>query len=158
MTDETVKQPDVMKWRIMSAVWMTLIFALSSALFAPKMSFDATLDFFGMLNYFVRKCAHGGEFGVLTFLVFRGLHPSPYAVDRARLWAALVALLYAVSDEFHQSFVPLRSGKASDVLFDAAGILIVFYLIGFVNRSASDAYRVRFLGFHPGRTEDNRST
>lgn len=158
MTDETVNQPGVMKWRVASAAWMALIFALSSALFAPRMSFDATLDFFGMLNYFVRKCAHAGEYGVLTYLLFRGLHPSPCSVEKGRLWAAAIAMLYAASDEFHQSFVPLRSGKASDLLFDGSGVLVVFLLIGFINRSAKDAYRLRLLGYLPSRTEDNRST
>ena len=142
-------QPNLLKWRVAAAFWMALIFALSSSLFAPSLSYDATLDFFGVVNYVVRKCAHSVEFGILTLFCFRALHPKPYPFDRARIWAALVSLAYAASDEFHQSFVPLRSGKATDVLFDAAGILAIAYVIGRVNRDASDIHRAQFLGSPP---------
>lgn len=73
---------------------------------------------------FVRKTAHLLEFAALGasfawyFCVFDRL------TDRRRLffaWAA--ALLYAVSDELHQFFVPGRGPGALDVLIDAAGAL-----------------------------------
>lgn len=127
---EPTQEPNPLRWRVGTALWMALIFALSSAWFAPKMSFDATFDFFGILNYAVRKCAHAGEFGVLMLLWFRSLYPRPLAFDRARAWSVSLSLLYAASDEYHQSFVPLRSGLATDVLFDAVGILFVAWLIG----------------------------
>ena len=142
-------QPNLLKWRVATVFWMALIYALSSSWFAPSLSFDATLDFLGIINYAVRKCAHAGEFGILALLWFRALHPRPYSLDRARVWAALVSLAFAVSDELHQSFVPLRSGKATDVLFDAAGILVVAYLIGKGGQSASDALRSKLLGSLP---------
>lgn len=34
-----------------------------------------------------------------------------------------VGSLYAASDEFHQLFVPGRSGRLTDVLIDSAGLL-----------------------------------
>jgi VanZ family protein len=128
---------------------MGLIFTLSSSWFAPQFSYDATLDFFGVLNYGVRKCAHSAEFAILTIFLFRSLHPKPLEVSKARLWSALLSLTYAVSDEFHQSFVPLRSGKATDVLFDAAGIFVVAFLIRSIYLSDSDEWRSKFLGSLP---------
>ena len=142
-------QPNLLKWRVAAAFWMALIFMLSSSLFAPSLSYDATLDFFGMVNYAARKCAHVGEFGILTVFWFRALYPKPYPLDRARIWAALVSLAYAASDEFHQSFVPLRSANATDVLFDAAGILAIAYVIGRVDRDASNIHRAQLLGSPP---------
>ena len=128
-------QPNMLMWRAAALIWMALIFTLSSAWFAPKMSYDSTLNFFGAINYFVRKCAHAGEFGVLTWLLLRSLYPKPFTLDRARWVAVLIALLDAVSDEYHQSFVPLRSGKATDVLFDAVGILTLAYIVGRFDRT-----------------------
>ncbi|MCX7707278.1 MAG: VanZ family protein, partial [Anaerolineae bacterium] len=42
-------------------------------------------------------------------------------VRRPGLWAFVLALLYAFSDEFHQSFVPGRHPDPLDILTDAAG-------------------------------------
>ncbi len=43
----------------------------------------------------------------------------------------IIGILYAISDEIHQLFVPGRSGKVTDVIIDSLGILtgIVFFLI-----------------------------
>lgn len=38
------------------------------------------------------------------------------------LQPGLTGALYAASDEFHQLFVPGRSGQISDVLLDSAGV------------------------------------
>jgi VanZ family protein len=42
--------------------------------------------------------------------------------------AAVITLAYAVSDEWHQSFVEGRHGAASDVAIDAAGVGIAVAL------------------------------
>jgi VanZ family protein len=57
-------------------------------------------------------------------------------------WGQLVALvvawtvtvLYAISDEVHQTFVPGRSGRALDVLIDACGALLVGVVLWTVRR------------------------
>ncbi|MDQ6810118.1 MAG: VanZ family protein [Verrucomicrobiota bacterium] len=38
--------------------------------------------------------------------------------------AFVLAAFFAVSDEFHQSFVPSRGAAAADVGFDSAGALL----------------------------------
>ena len=67
------------------------------------------------------KVIHCVEYGVLAFLVARAVRPA----DRAALWPAAVAvwvaILYGVSDEFHQSFVPGRSSDVYDVVADSVG-------------------------------------
>lgn len=149
MSEEEKAQSGVAMWRAAALLWMALIFTLSSALFAPRMSFDSTLDFFGAVNYVVRKCAHAGEFGILMWLLLRSFYPRPFALDRARWYAVSISLIYAASDEFHQTYVPLRSGKATDVLFDAAGILVVAYLIQRVDRSGPESLRRKLIGTRP---------
>lgn len=39
---------------------------------------------------------------------------------------ALIAILYACSDEWHQTFIPGRGGTIRDVGFDSLGVLIAF--------------------------------
>lgn len=81
----------------------------------------------------------------LSFLVRKGAHVSEYALLGALLaWAwpahsvrraygpTLIGILFAVSDEVHQRFVPGRSGQVSDVLIDSVGVLIGVLLIVFL--------------------------
>lgn len=70
----------------------------------------------------LRKLAHGFEYALLTFLATRAF----YAGHRVSLrWAALgalvIAVLYAVSDEYHQGFVRGRHGAPHDVVIDTLG-------------------------------------
>lgn len=56
------------RWRVALVCWMGMIFVLSSSLFASQMSYDNTINWFGALNYVVRKCAHAVEYAVLAWL------------------------------------------------------------------------------------------
>ena len=75
----------------------------------------------------IRKYAHIFEFfclGVSSFLFFYELFwiagkRLVKTVSIAFLWS----FLYACSDEWHQTFVPERGGRISDLRFDAAGFL-----------------------------------
>lgn len=51
--------------------------------------------------------------------------------------ALFMAIAYALSDEWHQSFVPGRSATLSDVMVDASGSLIGLLLIWFGSRGRS---------------------
>ena len=82
------------------AAWCALIFFLSSL---PDLSSGLEYD------YPLRKLGHALEYGVLFALTRRALGGSS---DRA---AAVFCVLYAASDEWHQSFVPGRCGCAGDV-------------------------------------------
>src|SRR5205085_9706524 len=71
------------------------------------------------------KVAHLIAYFVLGFLAARALGWTTALSGIALAAAAFViAALYGVSDEFHQSFVPGRDSSAADVLADAAGALI----------------------------------
>lgn len=74
----------------------------------------------------VRKAGHFLEYAVLTMLLMNALVTKQLAggrkpdFRRTAVTAFIIALLYAVSDEVHQGFVPGRSMRASDVAIDAA--------------------------------------
>jgi VanZ family protein len=78
-------------------------------------------------NFIIRKFAHLSAFGFLAFLVWKALFPHRFAYVGA--W--IFAVLYAASDEWHQSFRPGRTAQFSDVLIDAAGALIVLLFVRF---------------------------
>jgi len=70
---------------------------------------------------------HFGTFGVLGGLTWHALavaHPGRWRWRSAAL-ALLITIAYAISDEFHQSFVPNRTGSPFDVVIDATGAVAV---------------------------------
>ena len=86
--------------------WAALIFALSGI---PTLSTGL-----GLWDVVFRKLAHATEYAILAALLLRAVRELP-------AWALSVA--YAVSDEFHQHFVPGRAGRPLDVAIDATGAL-----------------------------------
>lgn len=84
------------------------------------------------IEFPVRKGAHMTEYGVLAMLWLGVLAGEEITRKRAVIAIALTAL-YASTDEFHQLFVPGRSGQVRDVLIDscgaAIGVLIAWGLI-----------------------------
>lgn len=76
----------------------------------------------------LRKLAHITEYAVLTFLFFRAASQS-IGKRRAIAYAALFALTFALSDEYHQTFIAGRSGNAVDVTIDSLGIFLAVFLI-----------------------------
>ena len=99
---------------------MALIFTLSAQ---PDLSSGL-----GTLDLILRKLAHMAEYGLLLFLLWRPLRE--LLAERAAVGAAFaIALLYAASDEWHQSFVEGRHGTPVDVGIDAVGMAIASFLI-----------------------------
>lgn len=83
------------------------------------------------LDHIIRKNAHGFMYMVLALLVSSTLFTFNKKGKGAIVYILFICLFYAVTDEFHQSFVPGRTSLISDVLVDFCGALmglIVFYL------------------------------
>lgn len=97
------------------------------------------------LHFLVRKAGHFFEYAVLAFLARRAFITSPRALIR-RWWfelSLMLVVLYALFDEWHQSFEPTRTGSVYDSLIDIAGGLTVLLIYkGFVrNRAPSSGSR-----------------
>jgi VanZ family protein len=92
--------------------WAALIFGLSSI---PDLGTGL-----GGWDVVLRKLAHAAEFAVLGFLLMR-------ATGRARV-ALAAGILYAISDEIHQEFVPGREGSPLDVAIDSIGVVTGAYV------------------------------
>jgi len=86
---------------------------------------------YDFIEFFIRKGAHVSIFAVLTFLSIQTLLALKWRRVSAIAGGAAIALLYAMSDEWHQTFVVNRTGQAIDVGIDSIGIALVvlFYVI-----------------------------
>jgi VanZ family protein len=74
----------------------------------------------GLIDQIGRKLIHFGEYALLTFLWWRAL-VTVTSPGRAALLAFLIASGYAVTDEYHQTFVEGRHGSPVDWAIDSAG-------------------------------------
>ena len=93
-----------LRWWL-AAVMMGLIFIFSST---PSDDIPG----FGKFDFSVKKLAHMLGYLLLARAYLRGIGKTQ---PKAKCWAWLLALLYAVTDEFHQSFVPGRHARWMDV-------------------------------------------
>ncbi len=83
---------------------------------------SASVQFLEEAHFLVRKAAHFSEYALLAFLWFRALADGQrHDVVRAIGLSFAICALYAVTDEFHQSFVPDRTASPVDVLIDSSG-------------------------------------
>jgi len=85
------------------------------------------------LDYIIRKNAHAFMYMVLAFLVGNILFVFNKRGADAIIYILFICLFYALTDEFHQSFVPGRTSLVSDVLVDFGGALIglIFFYIAY---------------------------
>ena len=75
--------------------------------------------------------AHALEYGVLAALLLRGFAGARWlGVTGGAAWRAVVlAVLYGVTDEAHQAFVPERTTEVADLIADAIGAIVAAGLI-----------------------------
>jgi VanZ family protein len=83
------------------------------------------------IQFFTRKIAHFTEYAILGILAARAFRTSPGAVIRSRwfLICATLIVVYALMDEYHQSFVPSRTASIFDSLIDMAGGLTALLIV-----------------------------
>ena len=86
------------------------------------------------IEFPVRKSAHASEYALLAMLCCglfmienKNKKSSKYFV-----FSWMIAVLYACTDEYHQLFVPGRSGLLRDVMIDAVGAAVGALFIKFV--------------------------
>jgi VanZ family protein len=115
--------------------WATLIFFFSTEYFSS----DNTAGVFGSLFFslfsgisaeaidiihgVIRKVGHWTEYGILSMLLLWALKNDTDRLWEWRhaVWTLFFVLIYAISDELHQSFVPSRTASFADVMIDVFG-------------------------------------
>ena len=82
---------------------------------------------------------HAIEFAVFFFLTWK-------ATGKRALLSVGLACAFAVSDELHQLFVPLRHASLGDLAADGAGILLMFVALRILETVLPRVKRGRILG------------
>ena len=130
-------------------LWMILIFVLSAQtapesaelsgglldkilnIFNKKLS-DYDVFIIDFMQFIIRKSAHTFLYIVLSILVLVEL--SLFNVKREIIFTSIISVLYAISDEIHQYFVPGRSGEIRDVIVDTIGVVIGIIIVKIVRK------------------------
>jgi VanZ family protein len=141
---------EILKAWIAAALWLALIAFESTAMLSsentsrilyPLLHYLLNMDLerFDYWHFYIRKTGHVIGYATLSFLLFRAWRATLPAIDRAKWaarWAGLAILgtaIVASLDEWHQSFIPSRTGRWQDVALDTcaeigAQILIVMWI------------------------------
>jgi VanZ family protein len=132
-------------------VWAALIFIGSSDLLSashtsaflakplhwllPNAS-EATL---GTIHFMLRKAGHFTEYAILAWFAARAFRTSSRELLQTRwFWVSLLlVIVYSLSDEFHQSFVPTRTPSIFDSMIDTLGGLVALSLLAIRDRVRS---------------------
>jgi VanZ family protein len=104
--------PAPLRW-VPAFILMVIIFTLSSL---P----GNRLPYFGIWDVLLKKAGHALGYGLLGLAYFSAL-PRRLSFGYRWLLALLMAVLFALSDEFHQSFVEGRGSSIGDVVIDGFG-------------------------------------
>jgi len=96
-------------------------------------------------HFITRKAAHFTEYAVLAWLAARAFATSSNQQLRHGWFYASLALvvLYALSDEYHQSFVSSRTGSIYDSFIDISGGLTALLLYSLWRRRKTKSERSR---------------
>jgi VanZ family protein len=89
-------------------------------------------------HHYLRKTGHFVGYGILALLFYRAWYLSGCILERFRhrlenvVYALVCTLVVASADEYHQSFLPSRTGVPQDVLLDLTGAAVfqlLFWLV-----------------------------
>ena len=147
-TDLTASRPNLARAWWPAAVWIGLIAFESTDFFSSQNTgsilYTILTHLFGHINFYkflvfhhyLRKTGHVVGYGMLSLLLLRGWRATLGRVHALLLRAALLSWLgtafVAAMDEWHQSYIPSRTGTVWDVALDSvAGVafLVVAYFL-----------------------------
>jgi len=107
-------------WAVLTALWMFVIYALSDR---PAEDFNS--DSVSWIP-FADKFVHVALYAILSVFSLRTFSSVKAMAKHYAIFATLLlAVLWGVLDEVHQSEVPGRSSEISDVVADGFGAVLV---------------------------------
>ena len=102
--------------------------------FLPWLAERMTPAMIDVTDFVIRKVAHVTEYTILCILVNRSAGVTVASSKRHRIVPPAITSLYALSDEYHQSFVPSRGATYTDVMWDSLGAVIGTCILYWVHR------------------------
>jgi VanZ family protein len=128
-----------LKYWLPVLVWLSLIFVGSTEALSVEQTSRFLIPFLRWLDpqissatiatihFAVRKAGHLAEYAILAILLWRALRRGTNlraTMSTLFIAAWLMCCVFAVSDEFHQSFVTSRTASLHDVFVDIIGATI----------------------------------
>ena len=142
----TSDRKEIVKTWIAAGLWIMLIAIESTDMLSaehtsrflyPLLHFLMGMDLarFAVVHHYIRKLGHFVGYFTLSFFLFRAWRATlhlPWAPRWALRWAAIaftMSALVASLDEWHQTFIPSRTGAFRDVVLDSCAALTAQVLI-----------------------------
>ena len=142
----TSDRKEIVKTWIAAGLWILLIAIESTDMLSaehtsrflyPLLHFLMGMDLarFAVVHHYIRKLGHFVGYFTLSFFLFRAWRATlhlPWAPRWALRWAAIAFTMSAVVaslDEWHQTFIPSRTGAFRDVVLDSCAALTAQVLI-----------------------------
>jgi VanZ family protein len=128
-----LKFRDILKAWLPVALWMALMFVGSTDLLSAEhtsrfltpllrwLKPDISPYALAEAHLMVRKLGHVMEYAILTGLLFRAWRGIIAGFWARAAVAFLPAMIFALTDEYHQAFIPSRTSSLGDVLIDYLG-------------------------------------
>ena len=117
---------------IPSILVMTLIFILSHQ---SQSTLQVTQQ--PLSEFIIKKTAHFIVYGILATTYYYALKKT--STSKAILISWTLATIYAITDEYHQTLIPTRTGTIRDIIIDSIGAitflkLLTTYKLDFLNK------------------------
>ena len=152
-TDLTASRPNLVRAWWPAIVWIGLIAFESTDFFSSEhtgsMLYTILTRLFGHIDFYkflvfhhyLRKTGHVVGYGMLSLLLLRGWRATlgrvPTLLLRTALLSWLGTAIVAALDEWHQSYIPSRTGTIWDVALDSvAGVAFLVVAYFWLQRSA----------------------
>jgi len=113
---------------------------MMSLIFLASATPGSRLPDFGALDLLVKKGGHAIGYALLGLSYFYAL-PSRLSTPYRVVTALLMAVLFSLSDEFHQSFVEGRTSTLRDVLIDTGGASLALFAAALYSSSSRSSSR-----------------
>lgn len=117
--------------------WVPAV-AMMGIIFLASSTPASHLPYFGAIDLLVKKGGHAIGYALLGLSYFYAL-PSRLSIPYRAVMALLMALLFSLSDEFHQSFVEGRTSSLRDVLIDAGGASLALFTAAIYSSSSKSS-------------------
>ena len=85
-------------------------------------------------NIIIRKIAHISEYFILSLLIYLSLIYSDITNKKAIIYSIIISILYSITDEIHQLFIPGRGGQIKDIFIDSTGVFLNTLIIIIKNK------------------------
>lgn len=86
-------------------------------------------DYIYRMEKIIRKIAHFSIYTIVGILVMALICTYNITQRNSSILSLIIGIIYAISDEIHQGFIPGRSARVTDVIIDTMGVIMGILII-----------------------------